>query len=408
MGIYAFGAVSIVAVLTLALVYILKRNNLLSLNLVVAIGISSIIICFGIPFIFLKLDQIGFGLLFSISISIVVYIIFVLVATVGISMCITEKQANELWHKILNSKAVLFIKTKSSSFMSTLKEKRVKMNFEGFKEIGNSKIKGKMDYSVEKKENIIEKSVDTEQIIDKMGIENVNMGKEDTVNDFESDIDYYDQNSFGKIAIEGDYAQTGNDFIIDNNFIIDEQDSSFENEIFQTENVETNSNVYINESRFDEQTEDEVAVVNEVTDEIDSYREIPEESENQNSGKNNIENDSIDGQTWTLSSEPSADNIYYVTDFDNIKNPDVNDYIDEAFRLKSAGDYEGAILHYMYALDKKPEKDAIFWIVLDTCVLYKELGQVELAKEILESYVTSYGDVMSLSIRTEIEKNLSL
>lgn len=81
-------------------------------------------------------------------------------------------------------------------------------------------------------------------------------------------------------------------------------------------------------------------------------------------------------------------------------------YIDEAFRLKGLGDFEGAILYYMYALDKNPDKDAVFWIVLDTCVLYKELGQIELAKEILESYVSSYGDLMDVAVRAEIESNL--
>jgi tetratricopeptide (TPR) repeat protein len=81
-------------------------------------------------------------------------------------------------------------------------------------------------------------------------------------------------------------------------------------------------------------------------------------------------------------------------------------YIDEAFRLKGLGDFEGAILYYMYALDKNPDKDAVFWIVLDTCVLYKELGQIGLAKEILESYVSSYGDLMDVAVRAEIESNL--
>lgn len=88
------------------------------------------------------------------------------------------------------------------------------------------------------------------------------------------------------------------------------------------------------------------------------------------------------------------------------KEMNITDYIDEAFRLKQANDNEGAVLNYMYALDKKPEDDLVFWIVLDLCVLYKEMGQVELAKGILESYVEVYGNIMDDAIKVEIEKNL--
>ncbi|MFZ5990029.1 MAG: hypothetical protein ACOYWZ_23275 [Bacillota bacterium] len=88
------------------------------------------------------------------------------------------------------------------------------------------------------------------------------------------------------------------------------------------------------------------------------------------------------------------------------KDMDIIDCIDEAFRLKESGDPEGAILNYFYALDKQPENDIVFWLILDICVLYKELGQVELAKDILESYVSEYGDVMDEAVRFEIERNL--
>ncbi|MCR4435270.1 MAG: hypothetical protein QHH06_08020 [Clostridiales bacterium] len=85
---------------------------------------------------------------------------------------------------------------------------------------------------------------------------------------------------------------------------------------------------------------------------------------------------------------------------------DIEGYIDEAFRLKQEGDFEGAILYYMYALDMKPEDGLAFWIVLDLCVLYKNLGQVELAKDILESYRNVYSNMMDETIKVEIEKNL--
>lgn len=84
----------------------------------------------------------------------------------------------------------------------------------------------------------------------------------------------------------------------------------------------------------------------------------------------------------------------------------VDKIIDEAFNLKEKGDYEGAIINFFYALDSKPSDDVVFWIVLDICVMYKQLGQVELAKEVLASYISQYGDLMDETVRYEIELNL--
>jgi len=85
---------------------------------------------------------------------------------------------------------------------------------------------------------------------------------------------------------------------------------------------------------------------------------------------------------------------------------DIKECIDEAFRLKEQGDLESAILYYMYALDKKPEDDVAFWIIIDICVLYKALGQTELAKNLLEGYADKYGNIMNESVKAEIENNL--
>lgn len=85
----------------------------------------------------------------------------------------------------------------------------------------------------------------------------------------------------------------------------------------------------------------------------------------------------------------------------------IEECVEEAFRLKSEGDFEGAILYFMYALDKKPGPDLTFWIVLDICVLYKLSGQVEFAKDVLSSYFDIYGNYMDAGTREEIERNLA-
>jgi len=89
------------------------------------------------------------------------------------------------------------------------------------------------------------------------------------------------------------------------------------------------------------------------------------------------------------------------------ENLTIEDCIEEAFRLKEQDDGEGAILYYMYALDKKPLKELAFWIVLDICVIYKTLGQKELAYDILNSYHDIFRDIMDDSVKKEIEYNLS-
>jgi hypothetical protein len=61
----------------------------------------------------------------------------------------------------------------------------------------------------------------------------------------------------------------------------------------------------------------------------------------------------------------------------------------------------------MYALDKKPQKELTFWIVLDICVMYKILGQQDLALDILDNYYDIYGEEMDNSVRKEIESNLT-
>jgi hypothetical protein len=85
---------------------------------------------------------------------------------------------------------------------------------------------------------------------------------------------------------------------------------------------------------------------------------------------------------------------------------DIDAFIEEAFRLKKQGDLEGAALYYLYVLDSRPSRNLVFWIVLDICVIYKELGQESLAMDILSGYAEKYSEVMSYDIRKEIERNL--
>lgn len=121
------------------------------------------------------------------------------------------------------------------------------------------------------------------------------------------------------------------------------------------------------------------------------------------------ENKAIDENNFEKAVD-SAENIDKMGIENTLQDSDsltIDECIEEAFRLKELGDSEGAIIYHMYALDKKPEKDLTFWIVLDICVMYKSLGQRELALDILNSYYDIYSDIMDISVKEEIENNLS-
>ena len=84
----------------------------------------------------------------------------------------------------------------------------------------------------------------------------------------------------------------------------------------------------------------------------------------------------------------------------------ISDCIEEAFRLKEQGDFEGAIIYFMYALDKKPGNELTLWIVIDICALYKSIGRYDQAHEILDSYRDALVDIMDDAVMEEIESNL--
>ena len=80
--------------------------------------------------------------------------------------------------------------------------------------------------------------------------------------------------------------------------------------------------------------------------------------------------------------------------------------VTRAFESKDGGRMEEAVGYYMEALEHEPEKEMVFWIVLDVCALYKQLGLDELAKSILEGIIGQYGSIIQPDVKAEIMKNL--
>lgn len=84
----------------------------------------------------------------------------------------------------------------------------------------------------------------------------------------------------------------------------------------------------------------------------------------------------------------------------------VQSLVAKAFENKAAGKKDLAVECYMQALEHEPDKEMIFWIVLDVCTLYKELGLQELAKNILEAIVLRYDTAIKPEIKEGIISNL--
>ena len=85
---------------------------------------------------------------------------------------------------------------------------------------------------------------------------------------------------------------------------------------------------------------------------------------------------------------------------------DANSLVLKAFECKDSGKKEEAIEHYLSALQYEQSNEMVFWIVLDVCALYKQLGLSDLAKIILEGLVSKYGSIIQPDIKKEIMNNL--
>jgi len=86
----------------------------------------------------------------------------------------------------------------------------------------------------------------------------------------------------------------------------------------------------------------------------------------------------------------------------------VEKYVDLAFNAKKEGHLIQAVEFYIQALEKKPEEQLILWIIIDVCSIYKELGQENLAKEMIQSYIDTAGESISQEVKDDLIKNFGI
>lgn len=436
MALYATVSVLVVALMFCVNMAIVEKNKILHKDSIFIISIASIVISISFPTVLNGFIEIGNSSNFNLTLLAGIITCMVLIVITSLIISYLEyngKNVNIMscWQK--------------SIFLRSFEKIGLPIGLlvnenTGFVEVQAS------DSSVQGK-NILQKPVDTEQNIDTMGIEtfnseslflNENIAIQTDNKTDECCPEYTDNlimDIWNRRSDSTENLESGSfidDYEVYEDYFEEEvlnefQDfenkySSYNNEIAEKEEVDFITSI-CDEVNSESILQEELSVVSE-DEYLDNSLDIVFNEiilDGQDIMSTNFDSNSCDINT--IEESDNSDEIMelvaahmdeYIAQTDSVsvetlqydKAKTVDEIIDEAFDLKGKGDFEGAILNFFYALDNEPSNDIVFWIVLDICVLYKQLGQVELAKEVLESYVSHYGELMDKAVRYEIELNL--
>jgi len=364
MAIYASICVFVAALMFYVNITFFGKYRILRKDSIFIISIASIVIAVSFPRILNGFFRVGDSL--SFSFILVTSIITCLVLMIIFSLIVD-------YMEYIRKNSDIICEWDKSIFISGLQKI---ICLKKILHVENSGILRGREYelSIEGK-NIVEKSVDTEKNIDTM--------KRET---FNSESLFYDNN----FAIQK-YNKAGESspYNMDSPSV-----SSCNCEYDVTGNLENNSFVNDYETCLDYFNEE---VLNEILFFENEY------GSEVNKTIEKVEEDFID------SINSQKDCISFAQEFEDeylYNTVDIDEIISEAFNFKEKGDYEGAILNFLCALNSQPSDDVVFWIVLDICSMYKQLGQAELAKEVLESYINQYGNFMDEVVMCEMRRCL--
>lgn len=404
----AYYEVSIlITILTTSLIafYLLYKANDLNLGILISISTGSIILglTFGPAFkkmldLIMGITNINKNIVLALSILAVLtaFLIFILIISIVISMCIPERIVsvncglliNKFGTGLKNKIMINSLKTRMSEFSNDMTEygKKLINIYNKFK---------------------LKKSVDTKEIIDKMGIEK-NAGIET-----------------GGGNSEIDNATYSDTFIDEKQTDIADSEPEMETEISET--VAKEASEYIREdiapepeqieiAAYDGLVMDEAAASDEFTIDlaaeeglgIGSMNEQKETEDDEPTGNTFINSESYDAFDDDLEEEIGYVSVEstFILKKQEEELGDADSLVLKAFSCKGEGKKQEAIEYYFKALEHRPDKQMIFWIVLDICTLYKQLNLNKLAVSILESLVSRYGDVIEPDIKEEILNNL--
>jgi hypothetical protein len=411
---YEVSVLITILVTSLIAFYLLYKANELNLGILISISIGSIILgfTFGPAFNYmlvlfsksLSLNK-TIILILSVLAVLVIFLFFILIISIIISLCIPKKVAS-IDCGLLIGKLMAKLKSKDNSFKDEfIRHMQDLVNY------------------VHNLRNNLKKPVDTIQIIDTMGIE-----KNDNfvIDRFElhnaetsySDVSEIEINEFNTISelpdtnltIDTEYNElskyddlvkeevvaTNEDYKLYKPFEITGEAEEIDKKVSDLLNAEGTEDYEV--------VEDNLEVTEEVSDNnlVDETQneQIIEVTENELINEDAQNKLFIDDELYDIFEDGEQD---YTTENSLL---DANSLVVKAFNFKDEGRKEEAIRHYFKALDYNPDNEMIFWIVLDICTLYKQLGLSDLASSILEGLVNDYGSVIQPEIKDEILNNL--
>lgn len=372
---------------------------MLRVDAILGIALSSVIIGLMVPFLLgALLGENGmFAQIFALLITFIIYLIMVFLLTILVSSVtssykfsrFTENvQENALGELLVSNE----VEIKDSINQESMPEEKNTFGLHTFKNSASTLGSFYTKFEDTQRKNILEKSGDSGRATNNLGAVTINE-KSDFLDikmaGFEDKIKTEESGAIMNINLEQDSTSVGR-----SSFPVTET-AGYNNDIeglllrhsyIETQTMEDKND----ESNFYNKSVEEAATTEEIF-------QLEKQCSNDNvmSDNNDKKISTIDHTIVKQTSE-----IHNSREIDSLS---ADDYINKAFYLKQKGDIEGAISNYMLALDKKPSQEMVFWAVLDVCAIYKSLGQGELAKDILGSYIESYGKDMDESVRLKIE-----
>lgn len=406
-----YGVSIIVTIIATSLIafYLLYKAKELNLGIVVSISSGSIILGFTFrpafkAILMLLSDSIHLNkilaLLVSLLIVLFVFLLIILILSFIISICIPKKVASidccviidGMLAKIRIKDGIISIKGKMIGILGKI--------------VSNLKQIVKNAYNLRNK---FEKSVDTKQIIDTMGIEKSENGilyaeSTNTIDNIDQDVYLNVDNNYQSL-VSTTYEEVVTTVISDT----ETPDGDQLDELEEVDELEDIDKLEDSDVLEDIQELEDIEDIDDLEDlddlgdikDIDNINDIDDIYDIEDLSNNYLEEDTVES-TEIVSIE--SDNDIEDENEDSIVN--ANSLVLKALKYKDDGNKEEAIGHYIEALQYEPDSEMVFWIVLDVCTLYKQLGLSELAKSILEGIVSKYGAIIQPEIKAEIMNNL--
>lgn len=389
---YIIVVVLTVCISSVALAYLLNKKSMLNTNTILSISLSSIAIGLMIPYLlgYILHYSGGLSLVFTLLATLLSYFVLILFMTILISsfsskidsVKFVEKAKDSIKGKLLSLN--LFAKKEqdsSSNKGAEINEPEAILPEKASDEYIN---KG-LSVNDETEKNILEKSVDSIENIDKMGIETIAENSVTSANllseigrqlDIDSDIEATKGFDESKVEVDTERSLEAD---VSENDTNDIEDLLIRFAAADAEHLG-------DDEKFEVQDPGDIEK-EDIAEKLELVSETAQDNELTGYG--------LDTQDVDESLELSG------RDTESLS---IEGCIDRAFILKQTGDLESAVSILMQALDKEPDDKLVFWIILDICAMYKSLGQNEFAKGILEGYLQNFEDQMDDAVKSEIQK----